>query len=188
VVLSLDAAGRVLADGAWSRCKHRRNGERGRPCKPHGMIAHVSRTLLPDTMYHRGAAASVIQRAKGGGYRGHLPERVSGEVVSLLQLESSIDQSVVAHRLGLSERTLQRRLEEAGRSFRSIVDTASYQFVLELMQDSTLGLAEVARACGFRNQAALSRAFRRWTGRSPMEYRRTRTAPPSRHRNSQSGA
>lgn len=77
----------------------------------------------------------------------------------------------VASRLGLSQRTLVRRLAESGTSFRSLVDHHRARRVLELLADPTLSVAEVADRLGYREVSNLSRACRRWYGRSPRALR-----------------
>ncbi|WP_394237162.1 AraC family transcriptional regulator [Pseudomonas anguilliseptica] len=86
--------------------------------------------------------------------------------------EVGADLQQIAARLALSPRTLQRRLREAGLSFNQLVDETRQQLVLHYLRDPTLELAEIAFLVGFSEPGSLARAFRRWTGQSPGEYRR----------------
>ncbi|NQD95533.1 AraC family transcriptional regulator [Pseudomonas sp. CrR25] len=86
--------------------------------------------------------------------------------------EAGADLGLVAERLALSPRTLQRRLREAGLSFNQLLDETRQQLVLHYLRDPALELAEIAFLVGFSEPASLARAFRRWTGQSPGEYRR----------------
>lgn len=86
--------------------------------------------------------------------------------------EAAADLSRIAARLALSPRTLQRRLREAGLSFNQLVDETRQQLVLHYLRDPALELAEIAFLVGFSEPGSLARAFRRWTGQSPGEYRR----------------
>lgn len=86
--------------------------------------------------------------------------------------ELGADLQQIAARLALSPRTLQRRLREAGLSFSQLVDETRQQLVLHYLCDPALELAEIAFLVGFSEPASLARAFRRWTGQSPGEYRR----------------
>jgi AraC-like DNA-binding protein len=86
--------------------------------------------------------------------------------------ESAADLQQIAARLALSPRTLQRRLREAGLSFNQLVDETRQQLVLHYLGDPALELAEIAFLVGFSEPGSLTRAFRRWTGQSPGEYRR----------------
>lgn len=86
--------------------------------------------------------------------------------------EAGPDLQQIAARLALSPRTLQRRLREAGLSFNQLVDETRQQLVLHYLRDPALELAEIAFLVGFSEPASLARAFRRWTGQSPGDYRR----------------
>ena len=86
--------------------------------------------------------------------------------------EAGADLGLIAARLALSPRTLQRRLREAGLSFNQLVDETRQQLVLHYLRDPALELAEIAFLVGFSEPGSLARAFRRWSGQSPGEYRR----------------
>ncbi|MGE8360648.1 AraC family transcriptional regulator [Pseudomonas sp.] len=86
--------------------------------------------------------------------------------------EHGADLPLIAERLALSPRTLQRRLREAGLSFNQLVDETRQQLVLHYLRDPALELTEIAFLVGFSEPGSLARAFRRWTGQSPGEYRR----------------
>jgi AraC-like DNA-binding protein len=77
----------------------------------------------------------------------------------------------VARALGLSVRTLQRRLTEEGASFRDIVLAVKVDVAKELLQRDDLTIAEVASAVGFARVPAFSRAFSQRTGISPSAFR-----------------
>ncbi|MBH3341617.1 AraC family transcriptional regulator [Pseudomonas mendocina] len=86
--------------------------------------------------------------------------------------EQGPDLESIAAALALSPRTLQRRLREGGLSFSQLVDETRQQLVLHYLRDPALELAEIAFLVGFSEPGSLARAFRRWTGTSPGEYRR----------------
>ncbi|MEM8932305.1 MAG: AraC family transcriptional regulator ligand-binding domain-containing protein [Acidobacteriota bacterium] len=79
--------------------------------------------------------------------------------------------SDVARHVGMSARTLQRRLSERGRSFQSLVDEARPQLAERLLRETDYSLAEVAFMTGFAEQSSFTRAFKRWAGRTPRSYR-----------------
>jgi AraC-like DNA-binding protein len=82
----------------------------------------------------------------------------------------------VARQLGVSPRTLQRRLaDEHGTSFQAVVDALRAELARQWLDKSELSVAEVAFALGFADQSAFHRAFVRWTGSTPGQYRRART-------------
>lgn len=98
-------------------------------------------------------------------------DRARLELARLLP-EAGADLQQIAARLALSPRTLQRRLREAGLSFNQLLDETRQQLVLHYLRDPALDLAEIAFLVGFSEPGSLARAFRRWTGQSPGEYRR----------------
>lgn len=80
--------------------------------------------------------------------------------------------SDVASRLGLSGRTLQRRLAERGHAFQDLVDEARKDLAGRLLRRTDYALAEVAFLTGFAEQSTFTRAFKRWSGRTPATFRR----------------
>jgi AraC-like DNA-binding protein len=78
----------------------------------------------------------------------------------------------VADRLGMSNRTLQRRLSEQGHAFQDLVDEARQDLAERLLRRSDYALAEVAFLTGFAEQSTFTRAFKRWSGQTPATYRR----------------
>ncbi|HYD46912.1 MAG TPA: AraC family transcriptional regulator ligand-binding domain-containing protein [Terriglobales bacterium] len=81
--------------------------------------------------------------------------------------ESSI--AMVAKNLGVSPRTLQRRLTEEGVRFEEVRDGARRALALELLGRDQVRIAEVAQQLGFSDARAFRRAFQRWTGMAPVE-------------------
>lgn len=79
--------------------------------------------------------------------------------------------SQIARRLGLSERTLHRRLAEQGHTFQSIAAQAQRQAAESLLARGNSSLAEVAFLTGFSDQSAFTRAFKGWTGQTPLAFR-----------------
>jgi AraC-like DNA-binding protein len=79
--------------------------------------------------------------------------------------------SDVASQLAMSGRTLQRRLSEEGCAFQALVDEARRDLAKRLLRDTDYSLIEVAFMTGFSEQSALTRAFKRWVGRTPGAFR-----------------
>ena len=80
----------------------------------------------------------------------------------------------VARRLGMSERTLHRRLGEEGVSFQRLVEDARRALAEGLLVQTDYSLAEIAFLTGFSEQSAFTRAFRRWLDQTPAAYREAR--------------
>jgi AraC-like DNA-binding protein len=78
---------------------------------------------------------------------------------------------IVAAELGMSERTLVRRLGELGTSFADIVDRLRRDLARKYLHQQDLSLTHVAFLLGYSNQSAFSSACRRWTGKAPRELR-----------------
>lgn len=78
----------------------------------------------------------------------------------------------VATILGMSLRTLQRRLGDEGTSFRAVRDQACLAHAVERLRDPATSVSHVADELGFADVAAFGKAFRRWTGTTPSEWRR----------------
>jgi AraC-like DNA-binding protein len=86
--------------------------------------------------------------------------------------EGEPQQGAVARRLGLSERTLQRRLRDEETTFAAVVADLRLELARMYLADASLAVFEVAFLLGYSEPSAFNRAFRRWTGRSPSDYRR----------------
>jgi len=78
----------------------------------------------------------------------------------------------VARSMTLGARTLQRRLEEFGTDFKTLVDDTRHRFALRYLADPDHTLTEIAYLLGYSETSAFNRAFRRWTGSTPSEHRR----------------
>ncbi|BCG96565.1 AraC family transcriptional regulator [Mesorhizobium sp. 131-2-1] len=79
--------------------------------------------------------------------------------------------SQVARALGMSERTLRRRLAESGVSFQSLLDGLRKNRALELLANQNMSVEQIAFAVGFSDPHNFRRAFRRWTGATPGALR-----------------
>ena len=87
-------------------------------------------------------------------------------------LHGDLSLDAIARRIGMSPRTLQRRLRDEATSLSDVVDQVRHAVATRLLSGSETGIAEVAYAVGFSEPAAFHRAFKRWTGRTPAEFRR----------------
>jgi AraC-like DNA-binding protein len=78
----------------------------------------------------------------------------------------------VAAELGFSPSSLHRGLKQEGSSFRAVVEELRRSTALRLLQQADKSLAEISFLVGFADPSAFSRAFKRWTGKTPDAYRR----------------
>lgn len=79
--------------------------------------------------------------------------------------------SEVARYFGMSGRSLQRRLSELGYSYQTLVDESRQQLAEQLLRETDFSLVEVAFMTGFSEQSAFARAFKRWAGQTPRNFR-----------------
>lgn len=89
-----------------------------------------------------------------------------------LSPEAWPDFDTVARDLHLSSATLRRRLEEEGNSYRVITADLRRDLAIMLLSDTERSIADIAAYLGFAELSAFYRAFRKWTGSAPGDYRR----------------
>jgi AraC-like DNA-binding protein len=97
--------------------------------------------------------------------------RVEAHLAS--SLPEAADVGNVAGAMRMSARTLQRRLEQEQTRFTEVLDRARLQVARRLLANSGVTLTEVAFRLGFADLATFSRAFKRWTGQPPGQWRRS---------------
>lgn len=124
----------------------------------HATLRHVARQLQIDA-----PQANDLVLALRARLRDLLP---SGEV----------SPARMARLIGMSERTLQRRLTQLGCSFAAVVEEFSREEALRLLSDARLPIVEVAARLGYAEQTSFTRAFKRWHGNTPAAWRRDRAA------------
>ena len=99
-----------------------------------------------------------------------LPERVK----SALHHESDlgdVDTGGVARRLGLTSRGLRRRLSEEGRPLSTLIAEVRCELACARLRDPDSCIKDLADNLGFSEPSAFHRAFKRWTGQTPAQYR-----------------
>ncbi len=79
----------------------------------------------------------------------------------------------VAQLLGIHRRTLDRRLQPHGLRYSELLESVQADIARQLLVDTTMPVQDVAEALRFSNAANFATAFRRWTGVTPSEFRRT---------------
>ncbi|MFC0203436.1 helix-turn-helix domain-containing protein [Novosphingobium soli] len=81
------------------------------------------------------------------------------------------DVAEIARDMGMSERTLQRRITEEGTSFRDLLVEARKDLGRRLLSSETVQIDEVAYLLGYQDVTSFHRAFREWEGMSPGRWR-----------------
>jgi AraC-like DNA-binding protein len=79
---------------------------------------------------------------------------------------------LVAEVIGISVRTLQRRLADTGWSFRMLLEQSRLAAAVQVLQHTDAKVVDIALGLGYSEHAHFSRAFRRSMGLAPREYRR----------------
>jgi AraC-like DNA-binding protein len=79
--------------------------------------------------------------------------------------------SIVARQLGISSRTLSRKLRDEGASFAEILDELRAALARRYLKERELPASEIAWLLGYREVSSLTHAFRRWTGKTPRQFR-----------------
>lgn len=103
-----------------------------------------------------------------------LPETLAEQVGAALRPllgEGRVELRHVAKRLGMSARTLQRRLRQDGTSFATVLDETRQAMAQTHLADRSLTVMEVAFMLGYADESAFHRAHKRWHGQSPGEWR-----------------
>jgi AraC-like DNA-binding protein len=78
--------------------------------------------------------------------------------------------------MALSRRTFNRRLAEAGITFKNALDTVRFEVAQQLLRETQLSVTQIAAALGYAEAGPFIRAFRRWSGFSPGSWRPARKA------------
>lgn len=106
----------------------------------------------------------------GLGYDGDLVARVRAQLPRREAGFRSLEET--ARAVGVSGRTLKRKLAARGTTFAALLEEARRERAMLLLRSAELSLLEVADRLGYSDLANFTRAFRRWTGRTPGAYRR----------------
>ena len=96
---------------------------------------------------------------------------VVATVEECIAADPAKSQAEVAQDMGMSSRTLARRLTEAGTSFSGIVETYREAIAKSMLIDTEFQLTEIAFVLGYGDPSTFSTAFKRWTNQTPTEYR-----------------
>ncbi|HEX4341516.1 MAG TPA: AraC family transcriptional regulator [Polyangiaceae bacterium] len=136
----------------------------------------MARELLSASTMHGDAefhAALKVQAEKRVARLSH--GRTFAERVRELLIErgaaNRTDMNAVARSLGLSARSLRRRLYDEGVSYNSIAEGALATLAKQLLADEARSIQETAYTMGFSDPSAFYRAFKRWTGTTPKTFR-----------------
>jgi AraC-like DNA-binding protein len=91
---------------------------------------------------------------------------VENEVQKLLPNRTA-DRGTIARALGMSERTLSRKLADEGATYEEVVDQLRRSLALQYIKEPGLSVSQIAWLLGYEGSTSFNHAFRRWTGNSP---------------------
>ena len=131
----------------------------------------VPRLALETPLLHANAAVSDLLEQRLRDLHLHIDPPVWSAVIQDLREHLSCAPSIheTAGRLGMSRRTLARRLQQEGRSFRDLLSGLRRREAMRLLSDHSV--ESVAHSLGYSEARPFNRAFRRWTGLSPSHWR-----------------
>jgi AraC-like DNA-binding protein len=143
-------------------------------CERNGLV-FARESLVGVAPVDEGLRRAVIDRADEAltalGSHCSTGDRVRAQLrVRLLDDGATADS--IARMLSMSARTLRRRLSDEGTRFQDLRDAVRRERALECISQEQLAISEIAYLLGFGETSAFHRAFRRWTGKTPAQYRR----------------
>jgi len=141
-----------------------RNGIRGNPAWMHVQIQPESRYVFGVLTERGDALLEELEASKT------LRGRIESMLMPLLHTgDVSID--AIAAKLGVSRQTLYRNLKGEDVTFEQVLDGLRQKMALDYLRGKRVSVNETAYLVGFSDPASFSRAFKRWTGKSPREMR-----------------
>jgi len=102
--------------------------------------------------------------------------QVRSRIIELLP-DGRPSQEAIAASLHLSLRSLQRKLQNENTSFTTLLNDTQQQLAMQYIRESHRSIGEITYLLGYAEPGSFTRAFRRWTGKSPLQYRGHRQAP-----------
>lgn len=127
----------------------------------------TANAMLERLMRHYGDLRLAELPQKGGQL-----DFLRRETATML-MKGYISVEALAKHIGLSVRTLQRRLNDAGTSYTELLSNVRQTLSLNLLENQSLSISEIAFSLGYSEVSSFNHAFQHWTGQTPGEYRRS---------------
>ncbi|MDY6814619.1 MAG: AraC family transcriptional regulator [Pseudomonadota bacterium] len=136
---------------------------------PARLLAHTSPHAEPELLdLHERFASEQVARLEKKDIVGRV-ERIVAELLD----SGEVTLDAVAERLGIKPRTLRTRLTEAETSFNQVLADFRYRLARQLLATTDESIDEIVYLTGFSEPSTFYRAFKRWSGMTPIEYRKT---------------
>lgn len=116
------------------------------------------------------ASEQIVEQYLADIDRTEIAVQVSAKLVTMLP-SGKVTEQAVADELFMSSRSLQRRLRAEGTSFKTLLDATRRDLGVRYVGQSRLSIDEITYLLGFSESSNFSRAFKRWTGQSPTQFR-----------------
>jgi AraC-like DNA-binding protein len=95
----------------------------------------------------------------------------------LLLLDGTTSGDRLAQQFDMHRRTLNRRLKWQGKTFQSVLDEVRFEVARHLLSETQRSIVDVTYALGYADASTFTRAFRRWTGVAPLQWRSQKGQP-----------
>lgn len=136
---------------------------------PASLLSHPSPHAEPELLdLHERFASEQVARLEKKDIVGQV-ERIVAELLD----SGEVTLDAVAERLGIKPRTLRTRLTEAETSFNQVLADFRYRLARQLLATTDESIDEIVYLTGFSEPSTFYRAFKRWSGMTPIEYRKT---------------
>ncbi|MBK1852494.1 AraC family transcriptional regulator [Marinobacter sp. 1-4A] len=136
---------------------------------PTSLLSHASPHAEPELLdLHERFASEQVARLEKKDIVGQV-ERIIAELLD----SGDVTLDSVATRLGIKPRTLRTRLTEAETSFNQVLADFRYRLARQLLATTDESIDEIVYLTGFSEPSTFYRAFKRWSGMTPIEYRKT---------------
>jgi AraC-like DNA-binding protein len=134
------------------------------------------RRLLDQQQLHRDDLLCELLRARADQLLAdaNATERLAERIIDGLKMQletGAADASGIARRLGMTLRSLQRRLAQSSLSLSRLIDEARRDIACSSLRRSDVAIKDLAHRLGFSEPSAFHRAFKRWTGMTPVQFR-----------------
>ena len=121
----------------------------------------------------------LLEHATSLMYEINQNQRMTDQVKSLLRLmlkQQPPSSEVIAEKLGVSSRTLQRKLVEEGTHYKDVLNDLRLELALYFLKNTDLSLENIAYELGYRESCSFYRSFKQWTGRTAGSYRQEQSS------------
>lgn len=118
------------------------------------------------------ANEQIVQRCLARMVHSDIVMQVKTKLIQELP-SGNISEEIIAEDLYMSQRSLQRRLREEGTTYKELLNETRRDLAAQYIKASSVSINEITYLLGFSEPSNFSRAFKRWTGVSPSEYRQS---------------